>query len=121
MTKRQITAITILSVLFSIILLPGTNTSKADETLNGKDIFVAKKCNMCHPATTQEIACKKKDTPDFGTYNLVNKEAAALKQYLNKETELNAKKHPVAFKGEAPEFDALVNWLIEISPKPEQP
>jgi hypothetical protein len=118
MTKKQITALTILSVLFSIILLPGTNTSKADETLNGKDIFLAKKCNMCHPATTQGIESKKKDTPDFGTYKLSG-DAAFIKQYLNKEIEMNAKKHPVQLKGEAAEIDALVNWLVEISPKPE--
>jgi cbb3-type cytochrome oxidase cytochrome c subunit len=117
MTKKQISALMILTVLFSIILLPGNNT-KAEDALNGKDIFLAKKCNMCHPATTQGIESKKKDTPDFSTYKL-NGDAAFIKQYLNKEVELNAKKHPVQLKGEAAEIDALVNWLISISPKPE--
>lgn len=118
MTKKQISALMIMSVLFSILLLPGTN-SKADETLNGKDIFTAKKCNMCHPATTQGIESKKKDTPDFGTATL-HGDAAFIKQYMNKEVEINGKKHPVAFKGEPAELDALVSWLIEISPKPEE-
>lgn len=119
MTKKQISALMIMSVLFTIFLLPGTNTTKAEDKLNGKDIFLAKKCNMCHPATTQGIESKKKDTPDFGTAKL-NGDAAFIKQYLNKEVELNAKKHPVAFKGEAAELDAVVNWLIEISPKPAE-
>jgi hypothetical protein len=108
---KQIMSILLVVLFISIMVIAGN----ADGNSTGKDVFLNAKCNMCHSITSQSIEAKKKsdNTPDLSNIGSKAK-ANDLKTYLKKESELNEKKHPVAFRGEEGDFDVLVTWLMTL-------
>jgi len=92
---------------------PGSQAYAAETAkLDGKAIFLAQKCNMCHSippagieATTKSEKMKGPDLVDL------KPSADTLGKFLRKEVEKNGKKHAKAFVGSDEELGALIAWL----------
>lgn len=107
MKKAKIlVAVAVLSFVFSSII-------SAQAT--GKDIFINGKCNTCHAVKSQDITSKQADKyPDLSNAGNCGLNEEQMTKYLNKEYELNGKKHPVKFKGTEQELKTLVEWLLSL-------
>jgi mono/diheme cytochrome c family protein len=104
-----------LSVLLAVLLLAVLYSGPAagqGAKLDGKAIFMAQKCNMCHNVPTQNIERTMKSEKMAGP-DLVNikVEAPTLIKYLRKQADINGKKHGKAFTGSDEELGALVAWI----------
>lgn len=109
-----------LAVAFSIVLtglLLATSYSgeaQAQKTLDGKQIFLAQKCNLCHTVSSAGIQAtvksEKMKGPDL-TGVAPKLDAGLLNNYLRKKTEINGKKHGKEFTGSDEEIGALIAWL----------
>jgi cytochrome c2 len=90
-------------------------SSHAQGTPDGKEIFLAQKCNMCHSVSSAGIEATTKSEkmkgPDL-TGIMEGKETDAVAKFITKETDKEGKKHPKEFKGTAEELNALIAWLI---------
>lgn len=85
------------------------------EAADGKAVFLAEKCNLCHAvssagieATTKSEAMKGPDLSTTGPHD-----AAALAKYLKQEEAVDGKKHKKGFKGTDEDLQALIAWLNE--------
>lgn len=108
----MITAIPTLSLFLSL--------SAAGAELDGKDVFLKKKCNVCHSVKSADVAALQKgggsiEITDLSGLSLKRK-AEWLAPYLERKEKLNDKPHPTKFKGEAAELEALVKWLQSLKP-----
>lgn len=83
---------------------------------DGKALFLAQKCNLCHSVEPAGIARTSKSEklkgPDLAGVAKRHDEAW-IKRWLAKQEELNGKKHLGSFKGTPQEVDALVAWLAK--------
>ena len=78
--------------------------------LDGKAIFTAQKCDMCHAVTSAEVkATSKIKAPDLSAVTV--RDAGVLGQYLRKKAPLGGKPHVKAFMGSDEELGALIAWL----------
>lgn len=80
----------------------------------GKDLFVAMKCNMCHSIESQEVTAKTKSDkmkgPDLS--NVGNeKKAEWITGWLQKKEEIDGKHHKGKFSGTDEQLKELVDWL----------
>ena len=80
---------------------------------DGKKIFVANKCNMCHTVQSQGIESKKSDAVDLSNVGK-DKTVEFLNKYLKKEAKLNDKDHKSSFKGSDEDLKVLVDWLLTL-------
>ena len=106
-----------LSILATICLLAAFYSGPAAEAqsakvLDGKQIFLAQKCNMCHSVSTAGIAATTKSEKMKGP-DLVNvkHDAKLLNGYLRKTADINGKKHVKQFTGSDEEIGALIAWI----------
>jgi len=104
-----------LSVLVAVVLLAALYSGPAagqGAKLDGKAIFLAQKCNMCHSVPTQGIERTMKSEKMAGP-DLVNikEDAAFLGKFLRKQADLKGKKHGKAFTGSDEEIGALIAWI----------
>jgi mono/diheme cytochrome c family protein len=88
------------------------NLANAD----GKSIFLESKCQNCHSIESQGI--KRTSEPKPGDVVPSDLSGAGLKHnaswitdWLNKEVELDGKKHLKKFKGSAGDLETLSTWL----------
>jgi mono/diheme cytochrome c family protein len=79
---------------------------------DGKAIFLAQKCNLCHSVPTADITRTTKSEKMAGP-DLVNvkEDGAFLTKFLKKQADLNGKKHAKAFTGSDEELAALIAWI----------
>ncbi|MFL6235641.1 MAG: c-type cytochrome [Thermoanaerobaculia bacterium] len=107
-----------LSILAAVVLLAvfysGPVSGAAAPAKDGKQIFLAQKCNLCHSVSSagieRTVKSEKVAGPDLT--NLAAKEdAGTLTRFLRKEGDLNGKKHGKGFTGSDEELGALVSWL----------
>jgi mono/diheme cytochrome c family protein len=110
---RRTTALAVvLPVLLAALLAPTGAQAGAPE---GKALFLAQKCNLCHSIDAAAIArtskAEKTKGPDLGGV-AKRHDAAWMKRFLTKQEELNGKKHLKAFTGTPQELDALIAWLL---------
>jgi mono/diheme cytochrome c family protein len=88
-------------------------TVSAQETLDGKQLFLREKCNLCHAVGKAGIAAtvksEKMQGPDLS--KVTDRKPALLTDYLRQKTEIDGTKHKKAFKGSDEELGALVSWL----------
>jgi mono/diheme cytochrome c family protein len=108
-----------LSILAAVVLLAAfysgpANGAAAPAKLDGKQIFLAQKCNLCHSVSSagieRTVKSEKVAGPDLT--NLAAKvDAATLTKFLKKETEINGKKHGKTFTGTDEELGAVISWL----------
>lgn len=89
-----------------------------DQGLDGKTLFIDKKCNSCHTVTSMEITSKKDDASDLSNAGTLG-DAQLLKSYLMKEAKINELDHKMKFKGTDEELNVLVNWLLTLKTESE--
>ena len=97
-----------------IVVLAALSIGPSASAVDGKTIFLAQKCNMCHSVPTAGIERTTKSDKMAGK-DLVNldKDAATLTKYIKKEVDLDGKKHGKAWTGTDEELGATVTWLLE--------
>lgn len=104
-----------LTVLVFVILLAALYSSAGSAATgpDGKAIFLAQKCNMCHSVSTAGIEATTKSATMKGP-DLVNVkvDAAAITKFLHKETEMNGKKHPKNVQLPDADMKALIDWVL---------
>jgi cytochrome c5 len=108
-----------LSIVLTVVLLailysgPGATPAAAQsaKVLDGKALFLAQKCNMCHsiPPAGIEHTMKTSKAPDL--VGLAKIDAKTLNGYLRKSADINGKKHVKLFSGSDEELGALIAWL----------
>ena len=103
-----------LSILLTVVLLAllYSGPASGQAKLDGKAIFLAQKCNMCHNVPTMAIERTMKSEKMAGP-DLVNikEDAATLGKVLRKQADVHGKKHPKAFTGSDEELGALIAWI----------
>ena len=101
-------AVTLLVVAFAA---PVTTVAAA-EAPDGKKVFLAQKCDLCHSVPTAGIEAKTKSEKMKGP-DLVDskREAAWIERYLKREIEQEGEKHKKEFKGSDEELKALIDWV----------
>ena len=104
-TVSIVIVVVLLAVLYSG---PASGQAKLD----GKALFLAQKCNMCHSVSTAGIEATTKSEKMKGP-DLVNvkTEAKVLGDYLRKKADLKGKKHSKAFTGSDEELGAMLAWI----------
>lgn len=111
-TLSIVTMVVMLAIVFSG---PGVSpaTAQAPKVLDGKQIFLAQKCNLCHSVPPAGIAATVKSErmkgPDL--VGLSKRDATLLNGYLRKTANINGKKHGKQFTGSDEEIGALIAWL----------
>jgi len=102
------------SVVVAVLLLAAFYSGPAagQAKLDGKAIFLAQKCNMCHSVSTAGIEATTKSEKMKGP-DLVNikTDAKVLAEFLRKKADIKGKKHAKAFTGSDEEIGALISWI----------
>lgn len=109
-----------LSIVLSGFLLsvsyagPAGGAAETPEVLDGKQIFLAQKCNLCHGVSSAGITATTKSEkmkgPDL-TGLAAKRDARLLNDFLRKKAAINEKKHSKEFTGSDEEIGALIAWL----------
>jgi hypothetical protein len=98
------------SFLLAIAAAAGWTTPSSAAVLDGKAIFTAQKCDLCHAVSTAEIkATGKIKAPDLSTMTV--QDAEVLGKYLRKQGQIKGKSHVKPFSGTDEELGALIAWL----------
>lgn len=99
-----------LAVAVFAVFCPGPAAGQAK--LDGKAIFLAQKCNLCHNVPPAGIERTTKSDKMAGPDIVdIKVDAATLGKVLRKQADVNGKKHPKEFKGSDEELGALVAWI----------
>jgi mono/diheme cytochrome c family protein len=92
----------------------GAAAVEGPKVLDGKQIFLAQKCNLCHGVSSAGINATTKSEkmkgPDL-TGVAPKVDARLLNDYLRKKAEINGKKHGKELTGSDEEIGALIAWL----------
>jgi cytochrome c5 len=115
-TQKQRSSTTVAAfflALSSVCIAPALLAEGSD----GKGVFEAQKCNLCHAVSSAGIEAKTKSEKLKGP-DLVNLakdfEAEWIAKYLlKKAADKEGKSHEKPFKGSDEELQALVDWLLE--------
>jgi len=95
--------------------LAGPTAVAAEELADGRELFIAQKCNMCHSVPEVEVVAlvksKKMRGPDMPAES---REPDWIVRYLKREVQLNGKDHKKEFKGTEEELRAIAAWLVEL-------
>ncbi|PYQ50314.1 MAG: hypothetical protein DMF78_16025 [Acidobacteria bacterium] len=107
--SRGLAVVVVSSALFAGAATLAVGVKAA--TLDGKQIFLDQKCNMCHAVSSAGITPTGKiKAPDLA--GLAAKEDAAwLSKFLRKAADKNGKKHIKPFTGSDEELGAVIAWL----------
>jgi cytochrome c551/c552 len=83
---------------------------------DGKEIFVAQKCNMCHSIDSQKVekTSDKIKAPDLSNAGGMVESADWLKSFLKKQVKKDDKAHLREFKGTDEELSTVVSWLMSL-------
>ena len=102
--------------LFALIYCGATGPAEAQapKVLDGKQIFLAQKCNLCHSVSSADIQAtvksEKMKGPDLAGVT-PKRDAQVLNDYLRKKADIKGKKHGKEFTGSDEEIGALIAWL----------
>jgi mono/diheme cytochrome c family protein len=105
----------------------------AEETRNGKAVFLENRCNSCHTvkaagiekkkASAEEAAAEKpksdKKPPDLSGVGLERK-ADWIGKFLMKQETIKGDKHEKRFKGPEADLKLVSEWLAAQKAKPEK-
>lgn len=101
-------------------LIAGLAIGAPASALDGKEVFLAQKCDTCHAVSTAGIAATTKSEKMKGP-DLVGviqaHEPTWISDFLHKKVDKDGKKHAKEFKGTDEELAAIVAWL-ETQKKP---
>jgi mono/diheme cytochrome c family protein len=102
------------SVLLLGLALSVPPAATAQAKLDGKAIFLAQKCNLCHDVSSAAITATTKSAtlkgPDL-TGKSSKRDARLLNDFLRKKAAIDGKKHKKEFSGSDEEIGALIAWL----------
>jgi hypothetical protein len=102
-----------LTFIFAIALFSGFAYSANPEGKDGKELFVEKKCNLCHSVESAGIESKMKTAVDLS--NVGDKyDAEFLAKYLTKNETIDDKEHKVTLKGTEEEINTITEWLSSL-------
>jgi cytochrome c5 len=107
-TLQQTTGLTLSILLLAALCLPAAAAAAVPD---GKALFLAQKCNMCHNVPTAGIEKTMKTSTASDLVN-VKGDAATVAKVLKKQADVGGKKHPKEFKGTDEELNALVAWIL---------
>jgi len=112
MKFSRIASLTVLVLFLGAVTAVSAHQKKV---LDGKQIFLDQKCNMCHAVSSAAIEATTKSEkmkgPDL-TGHLANKDAAVIADQLRKKKNTSSgKPHPKAFTGTDEELGAMIAWL----------
>ncbi|HEX2962989.1 MAG: c-type cytochrome [Bacteroidota bacterium] len=100
----------VIAALFSVSVLASATVAQSKDA-DGKKIFEANKCTMCHSLKAENIQpTGKSKAPDLSTVGATQK-PEWIQKFLTKQEKLEGKQHPIAFKGSDAELKTLANWL----------
>lgn len=107
---------TAFSVLALIVgALSVSSFSQADEPPDGKAVFLAQKCNLCHSIEVAGIEKTMKSdkikAPDL-TDVVAGLERDWVMKYVRKEVDKEGKPHPKEVKIEDADLGLLIDWLV---------
>jgi cytochrome c5 len=92
------------------------SAASAPAAPDGKTIFLAQKCNLCHSVSAAGIErltkSEKVAGPDLTTATAQH-DKAFLTRFLKKEEMVDGKKHGKEWKGTDAELGAVIDWLKE--------
>ena len=106
-------AILMTALVVTLFLLALTFPGSAYGQVNGQEVFMAQKCNLCHTVSSADIEAKmsgKMAGPDL-TGVTDRHEAEVIVDYLRGDAELNGAEHKKKFTGSDEELGALIEWL----------
>lgn len=87
-------------------------------SLDGQEVFMGQKCNLCHSIEAADIEAKTKSDklkgPDLSEVT-ERHEDDWLAKYLRKEEDLEGKQHTKAFTGSDEELGAMISWLHSVA------
>ena len=110
MTVSARRAFTTCLALSSLLVMAATPLAAAD----GKELFLAQKCNTCHAVSSAAIEATTKSEkmkgPDL-TQVVADKGVEWTTKFLHKEVDINGKKHGKELKLSPEETKTLVEWL----------
>lgn len=87
----------------------------AQEEPAGKKLFVDNKCNMCHSITSASVDKKMASAKGPDLSNLgADHDAAWITKWLNKEVDLEGKKHPATVKMADADMKTMVDYLASL-------
>ena len=113
MKATLVLAFLVCAVLLAVaVSVPASAAAPAK--LDGKAIFLAQKCNLCHDVSSAAITATVKSAamkgPDL-TGKASKRDATLLNNYLRKKVDIEGKKHKKEFSGSDEEIGALIAWL----------
>ena len=95
--------------------LAGLTAGAAEELPDGRELFAAQKCNMCHAVPQADLVAmvksKKMKGPDLPADS---REPDWIERFLKREVQLKGKDHKKEFKGTAEELRAITAWLVTL-------
>jgi len=110
-TVSALAAVVLLATLYSG---PASGAATPPAKPDGKQIFLAQKCSLCHSVSSagieRTVKSEKVAGPDL-TNTAAKEDAGKLAKFLRKEGELNGKKHGKGFTGTDEELGAMIAWL----------
>jgi mono/diheme cytochrome c family protein len=113
-TLAVFVTVLLLAVLYSGPAAGAAAAAAPADKPDGKAIFLAQKCNLCHGVSSAGIEHTTKSEklagPDL-TGLAAKQDAAFLARYLRKEVDLNGKKHGKELKATDAEVQAVIAWL----------
>ena len=93
---------------------PSGAAAAESKVLDGKQIFLAQKCNLCHAVSSAGIEATTKSEklkgPDLAGA-AAKRDARLLGDFLRKKAAIDGKKHSKEFTGSDEELGALIAWL----------
>ena len=92
--------------------------AKAEDVPAGQNLFLDKKCNTCHSVDSVKITKKlaSSKAPDLSNVGS-ERDAEWITKWLNKEVELNGKKHMPTWSGTPEDQKTLVEWVASLKTK----
>ena len=112
MSQKTVLKTLVLLCVFALVALT-LPVRAADDP--GKKLFVDSKCNSCHSVDAQGIAKNMAGSkaPDLSKVG-ANHDAAWFSKYLNKETDVEGKKHVKQWTGSKEDLETLSKWLATL-------
>ena len=115
--KRTLVLLGTATLVFAFLIC-FVSIAKSDEATSesaGQKLFVAKKCNTCHSIESQKVtkklaSSKAPDLSDLGK----DHDAEWITKWLNKEVDLDGKKHSSSWTGTPEDEKTLADWLATL-------
>jgi mono/diheme cytochrome c family protein len=102
--------------IVALAAIATVTSAQAAAAPDGKAIFLAQKCSLCHSVSAAGIERQTKSEkvagPDLTTATAKHDKAFLIK-FIKKEEMIDGKKHGKEWKGTDAELGAVIDWLKE--------